>query len=55
MVVYNYSGEKILSEKMPHICTRFYKDLCTVSEKSASFSYQQIFKEHIKSAFGSKQ
>ena len=44
MVVYNYSGEKILSTKMPHICTRFYNKLCRVSEKAASFYYQQSWK-----------
>ena len=44
MVVYNYSGEKILSTKMPHICTRFYNKLCRVSEKGASFYYQQSWK-----------
>ena len=41
MVAYNYSGEKILSAKMPLICTRFYNKLCRVSEKTASFYCQQ--------------
>ena len=49
MVVYNYSGEKILSEKMPHTCRRFHNNLCTVSEKS--FYYQQILKEHTEICF----
>ena len=55
MVVYNYSGEKFLAEKTPHICTLFYNNLCKVSEKSASFYYRQILKEQAKSAFWSKQ
>ena len=44
MVVYNYSGEKVLLTKMLHICTRFYNKLCRVSEKGASFYYQQSWK-----------
>ena len=36
-----YSGEKILSAKIPHVCIHFYNKLCRVSEKSASFSCQQ--------------
>ena len=41
MVAYNYSGEKVVSAKMPHIGTRFYNKLCKVSEKGASFYCQQ--------------
>ena len=55
MVAYNYSGEKVVSAKMPHIGTRFYNKLCKVSEKGASFFLPAILKEHKKSAFGSKQ
>ena len=41
MVACNYSGEKVLSAKMPHIGTCFYNKLCKVSEKGASFYCQQ--------------
>ena len=44
MVAYNYSGEKILSAKIPHVCIHFYNKLCRISEKSASFSCQQYEK-----------
>ena len=33
MVVYNYLGKKILSEKTSHICTRFYNNLHSFGKK----------------------